>query len=591
MQKNNLSPFYAEWIGVLKEDLEQRQRQEDFQPTPQLKALFEGTSPTSADQSLKLGEILENYQQLLNAKGPIYLEKVLMDSFPAKDFAELGLARYFPRMYRGLPRLYDPNSPSQSHIKKHFTSLSHLKRGIAAKALFSLYENLAVKGVVTIFTWVIDDGLGDYMAALELLEILRNSLPSIRLQLVLLIEKKMAAKLTVPQGALIIPYEEECPLSSIPQEALELLRGSDLILQMPTFYPKTKELLEVLAQIPSSHPIPKMELIGEYGFLESSWFHPKSGGYSMGLHFLEKGILIRPPRSATWSDVENKQIRQWHVPDNRFYLAYLTSVTGGAIYLHSLLKSLEKDTKDIDLCLPDLGWFIRFVENQQKAARPILEWDVGVRSIEVRFQDQLYVMAIAPEGKALRLLAPSLISQNDFEALLTLSGEPVAVRGNQSFSEAVSQGKAFFYDGRAHARYFFKDLVAIAENRIKSHPTTLACIRAMYQGFVHQLPLQTEGFVDETFFQPLEEWSEIALSIGVALQNPDTIVGFKKLNRIIAEELSANHFLCHLVKRALCHRQRPQMAQLEELEMQSFLSHSQSFAQMIQSHRANLARK
>src|SRR5690606_30664930 len=102
------------------------------------------------------------------------------------------------------------------------------------------------------------------------------------------------------------------------------------------------------------------------------------------------------------------------------------------------------------------------------------------------------------------------ITQSDFRALLALSGEWVAVRGDQSFSEVISQGKAFFYDGRDHARYFIKDLVAIAENRIGGHPTTLACIRGMAQGFAYRIPVQEGEWVDETYFQEAEEWTAIA---------------------------------------------------------------------------------
>jgi hypothetical protein len=334
---------------------------------------------------------------------------------------------------------------------------------------------------------------------------------------------------------------------------------------------------------------PKIESVGEYGFLESNWFHPKSGNYSLGLHFLEKGVLSRKPCQADWSDVKNEQIQRLRLPENRFYLAYLASPIGGAIYLHSLLKSLENDLSGIDLCVPDIGWFVQYSEKQNKMGRPLLEWDLGIQSIEIYFHEQYCSIDVAPVGKKLRLICPGHITSSDFRALLALSGEWVAVRGNQSFSEAISQGKTFFYDGREHARYFIKDLAALAENRIGGYHGALNCIRGMAQGFVYNLPVDEADWVEETFFQDLEEWTSIALNLGLALQDPETVHGFKELDRIITEEFSANQFLCHLVQRGLCHRQHPEIERFESEQTTQFTSQSLGFAELIRAQRAVLS--
>src|SRR5690606_23164738 len=99
--------------------------------------------------------------------------------------------------------------------------------------------------------------------------------------------------------------------------------------------------------------------------------------------------------------------------------------------------------------------------------------------------------------------------------------------------------------------------------------------------FLHELPVQTESLVEETFFQPLEKWSDIAMSMGKALQAPETFSGFQKFCKIIVEEFSANSFICHLAKRALVHRKFPEIAQKEAEEMQAFLTNAQSFAQTL----------
>lgn len=525
-------------------------------------------------------EILE---LLLRSRDPIPIEKLLMESIPQKSFQELGLLRTYPKIYRGLPRLYHRDNPSSSHIKRNFSHLPSLKKQVVLKAICSLYSKLPVQGKVTLFTWAIGDGLGDYAAAVSAMQILRSRLPQVEFSFIGLIPRPFASLVHPPQRSEIIYYEGECPLSLLTPQALAALRQSDLILQLPTFYPHTQELIETLQAMPSDLPFPKIEAIGEYGFVESSWFHPKSGAISLGLHFLEKGILVSKPHSSTWDDVQNSWLLAKRDANHKFYLAYLSSPIGGAIYLHALLKSLENDLCDVDLCVPDLSWFIQFVEKQSKAGRALLEWDLGVESIEVHFGEKIHFIPLAASGKKVRLLCPGQLSPRDFRALLNLSDGMVAVREDQSFSEAISQNKPFFYDGREHARYFLKDLCAIAENRIQNYPGTLTCIRAIGQAFLYNLPVQEGDWVEETFFQPLEEWTAIALGMGLALQEEGTFEGYQKFNQILVDEYPANGFLAHLVQRALWHQKYPQIGKREAQELELFASAGQTFSQMIQS--------
>jgi hypothetical protein len=402
------------------------------------------------------------------------------------------------------------------------------------------------------------------------------------LSLVALVQKKAMEAVKGSGHVKLIPYGEECPVTLFSREDLALLRSADLILQTPTYYPHTKELMTALEEIPSMRPMPKMEMVGEYGYLESSWFHPKSDGFSMGLHFLEKGILVKKAQGpVTLDDVENERLRGWLRPKNQLFVAYLTTMIGGAIYLHALLKAEENEKRNIDLCIPDLGWFIQYIEMRKQEGRPILEWDLGIHKLEVLFEDQIHSMVISPEGKTVRLLCPGLISQRDFRTLLTLSGDFVAVRGDQSFSEAVSADKVYFYDLREHARYFIKDLLAVAENRIIAHPTSLTLFRCMAKALLHNLPEQEGEWVDETFFQEKEEWSAIAFELGLALQKGDTAIGCKQLNEILKREFSAAPFLCQLVERALFHRIYPEIEKIEKEEMDLFLSGTQSYLQTI----------
>jgi len=593
----NLSPFHSEILAFLEREAAQRALALGYDEAadPALKSFKDSVSGARLLEEgvLPIEEIAANYRYLFDERGPLHLEKKLIAALSSKEAKERSL-----RIYRGLPRLYRRDKPSDSRLKPYFAHLPALKRLAAEKAVFPLYGNreISIAGKATLFSWVIPDGWGDYATAARAAEILRQRFPDLQLGWVVLFPKRLGSP-PVPQGVKthIIPYDKECPLSAIKREALEILRTSDLVLQVPSYYPHFEELRKTVDAIPFSAALPPVwTSLGEYGFIESQWFHPQSGNRSFGLHFLEKGVLVQPPASpASFSELSNFELLQWmfgsatpgpaeieeYEKGRRFYLAYLSTPIGGAIYLHALAKAMERDPKHIDLCCPDVGWLIRFLEMQTQAGKPVIEFE-GV-SLELYHQGKA-VPLTKPAPKKIRIFSPPSISPGDFNKLMQLSGEWAAVRGNQSFSEAVSASKAFFFDGRDHVRYFLKDLLALAENRISQHRSALSALRGMWKAFLHNLPLGQGEWVEETDFQEREPWKDIAFKIGIAWQDPDCLAGFKKLNRIIAEEHSANEFLGHLVQRTFAHREEPELARVEEAALRPFLEGRASLPQAIE---------
>jgi hypothetical protein len=581
----NLSPFHAELLDFMRRDCLGKIAADGFDEDadPELKAFQKSLGRLREDEPLLLDEIVEKYQYLFGSRGPLHLEKKLMAAFHAKD------AKVHPiRIYRGLPRLYKRENPAESRVLKAFTHLSQLLFLAAEKEIFQLYAEKDVEEAkVSLFSWVMGDGWGDYIAGLESIEILKERFPHLQLSWVALFPKHLGSP-PVPKLAKthLIYYDKECSVFSIKGEALEILRTSDLVLQIPTFYPSFDELQNAVENIAFSSLPPKWVSIGEYGFVESKWHHPETGNRSMGLHFLEKGIIIKPQsRQAKprFSEIESHELLQWmfntgspgpeeieqYKNERHFYLAYLTSSIGGAVYLHALAKAHERDKKGIDICSPDIGWLIGHIETQTRAGFPVLELE-GI-SVELYFQGKVLPLAKAQAGnKTIRIFSPPHLTPSDFHRLIQLSGEFVAIRGNQSFSEVVSANIGFFFDGRAHVRFFLKDLLALAENRIRAHKNTLEVMRGMMKAFLYNIPIGTEEWVEETDFHEREPWKEIALKIGAALQKPDCLEGFKKMNRIIAEEHSFNDFLCHLVQRELTHRAHPETAAIEEESIRPF---------------------
>jgi hypothetical protein len=598
----NLSPFHAELLGFLKKEVALKAAALGFDEAadPELRKLqksLEDAALGSSEGELTLSEIVAHYQTLFDVRGPLHLEKKLIASFSDMKADRL-------RIYRGLPRLFRKEAPAVSRIKNHFTNLRTLRRLAAEKAIFRLYAGMSPKEAkVSLFSWVLGDGWGDYIAGLESIEILREKFgEDLQIGWVVLFPKRLGSP-PAPKAAKthLIYYDQECPVTSIKGEALEILRTSDLVLQIPTFYPSFEELKAAVEAIPFYKDPPQWISIGEYGFLESEWYHPESKNRSMGLHFLEKGILVKPAPStgASFSKIESPELLQWmfgaQTPtlerieqvnnERHFYLAYLTSPIGGAVYLHALAKAHEGDRKGIDLCVPDIGWLIRHIESQTRLGLPVLELE-GI-SVELYFQGKVVPLLEIAKTKKIRIFCPPALSPSDFHLLMQLGGEFAAVRGNQSFSEAVSANKGFFFDGREHARYFLKDLLALAESRIGPHKSTLEVLRGTMSAFLYNLPENVGDWVEETHFHERQPWKEIALKIGTALQDPDCLSGFKKLHRIIAAEHSFNEYLSHLVQRELATRAHPEIAAIEEEAVRPFLEGSLPFSEAM----ANLQKR
>jgi len=544
----------------------------------------------------KLDEILENYRHLIGEPSFIHLDQQWLSSFSQKEFAELQLFDYFPKVYRGLPRLYNRHMPSQSKIKPNFTNLYALKRLTIDQALYSLYSGIDIleNTRISIVTWVIPDGLGDWSAAIETAKILREKWAKIQVDLLFVTPMNLPSSSEFATTQIF--YQNEPSLKDFPFDVLKSLRESDLILQIPTFFPLTKQLLEKIQEMASTKVMPMMKNIGEYGALESSWFHPKSHNVSMGLHALEKGIFVYPTSKPNFAKLEQANLKTWlfgtteptpqdiqiYLERHNFHLAYLATPIGGAIYLHSLIKMHEKNVLDIDVCCPNLTWLSKWHEMQ--TPNHFLHESVKLRAVEIFTPENRCMIKMQESGKVLRIFCPGPLSQTDMKNLFALSHEWVAVRGNQSFSEAVSHNKTFFYDGRHHNKYFMKDLMALAQNHLVSNQSALDAFRWMKEAYLWNLQEDTSEWIEEISFQQMEkmDWFFISQHLGESLQDPETILGFHRVCERIKKEHSFHPFLTHLVQRALCFAKHPSIRQMEALQMNLYLHGRASFSTLVQ---------
>ena len=573
-----LGPFQAELLSFLREDTEKRILREELDPAtdPKLKQF-----QTLLQEAPAFPELIEQYHALLSGCNTTHLEKELLAAFPQK---ESGM-----RIYRGLPRLYRIDSPAQSRVKKSFLHLPLLKRLVAEKELFRLYASAPISSTarISLLTWVQSEGLDDYLAGFASIELLRKKFPDLELIWIVFLPDHFGAPI-LPQGVKTHPifYNQEMSVSRVGREALEMLRTSDLVLQIPTFYPAFEPLQKAVGEIDFSRPPPVWSSMGKYGSIDSSQYHPGTKNRSMGLHFLEKGLLI--PNMEP-SQLGSQQMLDWlfeggalsesgYRKNHHFYFASLSSPIGGAVYLHALLQAHERDAKGIDLCTPNLHWLIAYIDMQTRLGRPVLEVE-GV-AIEIYFQDKFVPMRCNNATKKVRIFCPETVSPSDMRALLALSEEFIGVSDDQLLSEAVALGKGFFYDGRV-GRSFVKDLLALAENRIGGCRSTLEIFRGMGKVFQYLLAPPNGEWVDESYFQETEEWVKIGERVGKALRDPEVLQGFKKICRIIIEEHSVNDFLCHLVERELYLREHPSIAVVEEESLRHFAQGDCSFQQLL----------
>ncbi len=550
------SPLHAEMLAFLRNHVKTKTR--DI-PVLIDSALQQQTSPELEGMVQHVNRLIQENENKIESRW--------LSSLSKQEFELLNLGAYYPRIYRGLPRLYHRDDPSRSIIQENFHHLHLLKLESIDRAMCSLFADVPIEGVfrLIILTHVIADDLGDYIAAIETARILKEALPALQITLIL-----VSAQQLPPVEGLNIEVAQEW----LSDAQIKILREADLVIQIPTFYPHTAAVLYEISQLQSDFgPPPIVQYISKYGYVESSWFHPKTLHRSMGLHALEKGIFTKRPLSCRFQNVENVLIlnalfgttspSQLTIEEyrftHRFHLAHLASNTGGAIFLHALIKRWEHESLDIDICTPDLTWLMQWLSGRSQG-NPLL-FTCGIKEIVLVVKEGNHKITISEQGKTLRIISPGLLSHTDMQKLMYLSDDWVAVQGDQGLSEAIATQKPFFYDGRPPCLAFLKDLIALATNRLSAYKPTIEIFQAMKESLLWNLPETTDIWVDETHFQMKEkkDIATLAAMVGDALRHPTTSAGYKHLSAIVTSEHSFNPFLTSLVRRELFYRLHPHL--------------------------------
>lgn len=381
----------------------------------------------------------------------------------------------------GIPGYALPKMHSEWPLKPRFDDYKAILHHWVYKAFLHRHPPSRPSGSIVLFTWVMADGLGDWSAQMAAADVIKEAYPDLDVRLVTIISETEKASFSHPHYPMhLFRYGEKVPP--------ELLKAS-LVIQIPTYYPDWET-------IKPSNSI----TIGEYGFIDSEWFHPQSDALCMGLNSLEKGLLFgKTPAPLPL------------VPHQ--YFAYLASERGYAVYLHALLASLKQQSFDITLYAANPLPLLKVLETEDFRG-------YGLSKILFSDGDHQSKKTLAAEGKTLRIFCKKTLPHAETQRLMLSSQPFVGCRGDRSFTEVVAANKLFFYDPRTYMRPFIHDLLDIVSHYLFPYPSLSAYIK--------------------TFLNTTTPAKILGHEISELLLDPTTSIGMQKLNALLKEEFTFN---------------------------------------------------
>ncbi|MCH9612474.1 MAG: hypothetical protein S4CHLAM102_09640 [Chlamydiia bacterium] len=469
-----------------------------------------------------------------------FLEGFVEENNPTHLLAQLKL-RFSPQKIEeaelpaaACPRFYQPLPIEKQKLKAPFSSLYTLTQICLDSILTHIYEKAPdpIGGKCVIFTWLHPNGLGDLSCQTETLSILKPRFPNIEFLPLTLCNKDREIP---PLKDHILIQEEEIHKSNHDYLAKRLaphLDGADLILQIPTAFP-------LFASVTNNYP--NTLTIGEYGFIDTKFFHPESANRSMGLHFLEMGIFIPPVASSTsLLDLLPKKIGPMIREENHLYFPYMFSPKKYRVFLLSLFTSLDDD-RDIDCLIVNLDRLLPVLEDHLDEF-----WASGIGRIELYTRVGKSVIE-GNKGKVWRIFELDKLPADTFRALRSKCEGPIACTGNMSFSESIAQEELFFYDALCHTCPFIQNYIDCAKGAFPDN---------------RELHEYLEYFLEPD--PPVETLAQYFVS-------PTLKESFKALSQLIKQNYNFSERIPLITKRALLHVQNPELAEQEKKLVQAYL--------------------
>jgi hypothetical protein len=600
--KNLSNPFYDSILETMEVELRSLSL-DDTKDQKKLKILEKELIEIKLTPKKDVFNFIERFNAFSFSTKEKNIEKEIIIS--KKEWKQLNLPKYvIPRIYQHIPRCYNRYDKKENFIQSEFRNIKDLKRCYIDKALLFCYDKVEiVDGKITLFTWVMPDGIGDLLAQYKTAKIINKKYPSIEISLVVLIKEEEKIPKEFNEFQILIHRYKIIEKKIIDKqkfssEILQKLRESEVVFQLPTYYPYTEELKKQIEEIKLTKPLPNWELLGEYGFIKSKFFSPRSISRSMGLHFLEKGIFIeekvRKKSLDNIDEISNKtflfqifgkkclkrsEIKRYKEA-NKLFIAYLKDRKGYLLFLYTIISYLKKDTKNIDICLPNLGLILKDIESLKDST--FLK-DHDISQLILHIEGDRCILPISSSGKILRLIQIPKLDFSDFHLLQKISENIIGCCGNQSISEAISLDKIIFYELQSHTRFFIKDFLALAEKRIKNFPTSCEYIKLLIKAFGYDK--ENEALDDEK-----PDLESIGKRMGDLLSCPETTKGMHKLNKIIQNEFLINHTLSHIIARSQLFYHFPHLKEKEGEIVNSYLNKEKSLKNMLEEVKILLSR-
>lgn len=420
-----------------------------------------------------------------------------------------------------------------------------MQKTLLEKAICKLYADLLGKNraKVVIFTWVIGDGLGDFSAQIETAQALL--LEGYDVSLISLHPERMSIPLFGQAVHERIPYQEDeqgtwshIPLPSMSPLAVSLLKQADVILQLPTYFPYTREILHPFLQ--RSNPPPSYELIGEGGWGHTIRFDPESGARALGLRSWEKGLFFRKFSFAPEENYSDPFLQKAMEETKRARMSfgYLRHPKKVWSLFQTWILTEKTESNDLVFC----AYPGHFLPELLRQNLDFLQKN-GIKSLYIYDKNRFANLPVSPSGKTLSIILIDKLCREDYGKLLLRSEGPVGCRGDGSLAETLAGGKIPFFDLPAHKT-------------------------GLLEGLLERVEITTTRKYLEKFFSDEQNPEELA----VLLRAPDLSEGFSRLFAFFRYYYEASDFLTGITARAVWQRKIPETAFVEQRISGSSLS-------------------
>lgn len=418
------------------------------------------------------------------------LEEKLRAFHEKQDLEKIHLSSY-PKFYQKLPTEPD----SFDRVKLGYDDEKTLLKKSYLKTFASHYPKLPSKeSKVCIVTYVME-GLGDYSMQHRLFDFLKKERPDFSIEAISLLNEQHRNRfLPFSENHQFIYYQgfDDPSIDVFSEKLLNELKTYDLILMAPTY-------LESLYNYLKNHNINTL-CVGEYGFYHSKVFLPKTSLHTLGLHFLELGLLW--PRIIPIKDlrqIEKKNLldalllscsETYYFDHHKLYFAYFQSKESYQNFLELVLVINTSETKVIDFVSTDIAFWVEALDQLPLA---------NVHKIFVLFDGKKAEKTLNDKGLTIRFIHSGKLNANDFLLLQNLSENLIGVRGNVSLTDALSLGKIPYYDCPRHCSNFLYSLIDLCHSQFPETglSTYFTCFLPSHQNQLTQKFLLSKLFSKE----------------------------------------------------------------------------------------------